>query len=82
MTLLGATRGFIALPHILFALYACTSGIILGAGAAVGGYYLAQPMVPWLTTVPADYLEISGAAVGILVVILSVWTAFSVQKKQ
>ena len=82
MTLLGASRGFVALPHILFAWYACATGIVLGAGAAVGGYYLALPMVPWLVTVPTQYLEISGAAVGMLVLLLSVWTAFSVQKKQ
>lgn len=81
MTLLGASRGFIALPHIVFALYACMTGILLGAGAAIGGYYLAQPMVPWLVTVPTQYLEISGSAVVVLVLILSVWTAFSVKRK-
>lgn len=81
LMLLGATRGFVAMPHILFGIYSCVAGLVLGAGMSVGGYYLAKPLVGWLETVPATYMEISGGAVIVLSVLLSVTTAYSVKKK-
>lgn len=32
LMLLGATRGFVAMPHILFGVYSCAVGLVLGAG--------------------------------------------------
>jgi cell division protein FtsX len=81
LMLLGATRGFVAMPHILFDIYACTIGLVLGSGMTVGGYFLAKPMIGWLDTVPPMYLELCAGAVIFLSIILSVWTAYSVKKK-
>ncbi len=81
LMLLGATRGFVAMPHILFGVYSCAVGLVLGAGMSVGGYFLAKPLVGWLETVPATYMELSGAGVIVLSILLSVSTAYSVKKK-
>ena len=81
LMVLGATRGFVAMPHILFGLYSCAIGLVLGAGMIIGGYFLTKPMIGWLDTVPPMYLELSGTAVVVLSIVLSVSSAYSVKKK-
>ncbi len=81
LMMLGATRAFVAMPHILFGFYACAIGIVIGGGMVVGGYFIARPMIGWLDTVPLMYMEISGASMVVLSIILSVSTAYSVKKK-
>lgn len=81
LMLLGATRGFVAMPHILFGFYSCAIGLLLGAGMTFGIYFLVRPMIGWLDTVPLEYLEISIASVVLLSILLSVSTAYSVKKK-
>ncbi|MBI3258758.1 MAG: hypothetical protein HYZ54_04680 [Ignavibacteriae bacterium] len=81
LMLLGATRGFVAMPHILFGMYSCAIGLVLGVGMTYTAYFLVKPLVGWLETVPPAYMELSGAGVIVLSVLLSVSTAYSVKKK-
>ena len=77
---LGASRSFIAFPHLLFALIACFLGILLGIGLSHLLRFLHSASSPWVMEVPLNQLIIAYASVFSLCLMTATFTAMSATK--
>ena len=77
---LGAGRGFIAFPHLLFAITACTIGIGIGAGISQFFRIHYSASFPWIIEIPIDWLLMAYGGVSILCFFIAGLTALSVTK--
>ena len=77
---LGAGRGFIAIPHLLFAIIACTIGIAIGSGIAQVIRFQYSISYPWIMEIPLNWLVTSLISVTILCYVTAGFTALSVTK--
>jgi cell division protein FtsX len=77
---LGAGRGFIAIPHLLFAISACTIGIAIGSGIAQVIRFQYSHTFPWIMEIPLNWLFISLGGITVLCYLTAGFTAISVTK--
>ena len=77
---LGAGRGFIAIPHLLFAISACTIGIVIGSGIAQVIRFQYSHSFPWIMEIPLNWLFISLGGITVLCYLTAGFTAISVTK--
>lgn len=77
---LGAGRGFIAFPHLLFAIAACSIGIGLGAGISQIIRIQYSTPFPWIMEIPTNWLLMGYGGVTLLCYSIAGITALSVSK--
>jgi cell division protein FtsX len=77
---LGARRGFIAIPHLLFAITACSIGILLGSGIVEILRMQFTIAFPWIMEIPLNWLLMSYGFVLLLGYMTAGITAMSVSK--
>jgi cell division protein FtsX len=52
---LGATRRFIAFPHLLFGFYASGTGTLTGLAISLGIVFTQAENIPWLSQIPIEW---------------------------
>ena len=77
---LGAGRGFIAFPHLLFAIAACSIGIGLGAGISQIIRIQYSTPFPWIMEIPTNWILMGYGGVTLLCYSIAGITALSVSK--
>lgn len=77
---LGAGRGFIAIPHLLFAITACTLGVLSGSGISQLFRMHYSTSFPWIMEIPLNWLLMAYFGVLSLCFMTAGITAMSVSK--
>ncbi len=75
---LGAGRGFIAIPHLIFAMIACLLGILCGSGISHLIRIIYSDSFPWIMETPINWLLMAFSVVTILCFLTATITALSV----
>jgi len=74
---LGASRWFIAAPHLIFALITSLLGIMLGSGIALVLYLIFKNNSTWLRLLDWQPLIAGGAIMGSIALLVGLWTAWN-----